>query len=149
MLHSEKKFIDKVLESGRGLSVEVVGHRPSVLVRALRKRLRMNQRQLAKRVGVPQSYIAKIESGAKKPTLETMEKVLRGLYCSYAIILIPEVDLDDVIQKRAHLTAQKRVKHIAGTMALEEQLPKENALKEMIEEETARLLDSHTTKIWD
>src|SRR5579872_7586044 len=149
MLHSEKEFIDKVLESGRMLSIEITGHRPGVLVRAMRKRLRMNQRQLAKRIGLPQSYIAKIESGAKKPTLDTLEKVLRGLYCSYAFVLIPETDIDELIRKQARLMAQKRVRYVAGTMALEEQLPKEQDLKEMIEEETNRLIDSKTSKIWD
>ena len=52
-------------------------------------------------------------------------------------------DIRDVI------AAEKRIKYVAGTMALEEQRPSRKALQEMIEEEKQKLLASETTKIWD
>lgn len=109
----------------------------------------MTQNQLAKRVGLPQSYIAKIESGATKPTIETLEKILRGLRCSLAFLLIPEIDPDAWLEQQALAVAQKRVNYVAGTMALEAQRPKQEALREMIEEEKNKLLNSKTPKIWD
>ncbi len=44
-----------------------------------RKELRLNQRELAERCGVPQSTIARIESGAVTPKLETLLKVCREM----------------------------------------------------------------------
>lgn len=44
-----------------------------------RKELRLNQRELAERCGVPQSTIARMESGAVTPKLETLLKVCREL----------------------------------------------------------------------
>jgi len=149
MLGAEKKFIDKVLKAGKGLSKEILFHEAGILIRSLRKRLRMTQKQLAKRTEVPQSYIAKLESGKTSPSLQTLEKIFRSLGCSLALILVPETDPDTVLKKQAFLAAQKRVKRIAGTMALEEQLPRKEALEEMLLSEQKRLLDSETSKIWD
>jgi len=44
-----------------------------------RKELRLNQRELAERCGVPQSTIARMESGAVTPKLETLLKVCREM----------------------------------------------------------------------
>ncbi len=44
-----------------------------------RKELGLNQRELAERCGVPQSTIARMESGAVTPKLDTLIKVCRVL----------------------------------------------------------------------
>jgi len=44
-----------------------------------RQELKLNQRELAERCGVPQSTIARMESGAVTPKLETLVKVCREL----------------------------------------------------------------------
>lgn len=149
MLRSEKKFIDQFLNQGSSIPQEFLGHHPRILIRMLRKRLRMTQKQLAKRVGLPQSYIAKIESGSKYPTVPMMEKILRGFHCSLVFLIVPEMDPDEVLERQALEVARKKIKYVAGTMALEEQLPNKEIIEEMIEEEKKRLLDSETTKIWD
>jgi len=149
-LRSEKKFIDQVLKTGAKLPKEVTGQLPGVLLRLLRKRLRMTQKQLAKRTKLPQSYIASVESGKKVPPFATWEKIFRALYCSLTFLLVPEaLQTDAILERQARIAAQKRVRYTAGTMALEEQLPGKGALQEMVEEETQRLLNSNTTKIWD
>ena len=148
-LRSEEKFIDQVLDAGAKLHKEVVGHSPGVLLRSLRKRLRMTQRQLAKRSGFPQPYIASIESGRKKPPMNTLEKIFRALYCSVTFLLVPEVKANKILENQANEAATKRVRYVAGTMALEKQLPEKQTLREMIAEEKQRLLSSKTTKIWD
>ena len=109
----------------------------------------MTQKQLANRADLPQSYIAKIESGSKKPPIETLEKIFRSLNCSLTFLLIPEVDVDQLLEQQARMAAEKRVKYVAGTMALEDQLPSKKHLREMVEEEKKELLSSETTKIWD
>ena len=149
MIRSEQQFIDSLIDTGRRLSHELIVHTPRILLRLLRKRLRMTQKQLAKRVGIPQSYIAKIESGAKNPTLNTLDKIFRALDCSLTFLIIAQETPDQMLERQAEIAAKKRIKYVAGTMALEEQLPSKNTLQEMIQEEKKRLLHSNTTKIWD
>ena len=48
------------------------------LVRLARSRANLTQRELAERSGVPQSVIARIESGSRQPTLPTLDRVLAG-----------------------------------------------------------------------
>jgi len=48
------------------------------LVRLARARADLTQRQLAELSGVPQSVIARIESGSRQPTIPTLERVLAG-----------------------------------------------------------------------
>jgi len=48
-------------------------------IRYLRKRAGLTQRELARRAGVSQSLIARIESGAIDPRLSTLRKILKVL----------------------------------------------------------------------
>jgi transcriptional regulator with XRE-family HTH domain len=48
------------------------------LVRLARERAGLTQRQLAERAGVPQSVIARIESGTRQPSLPTLDHILAG-----------------------------------------------------------------------
>lgn len=50
-----------------------------------RKELGLNQRELAERCGVPQSTIARMESGAVTPKTETLVKVCRELGLKLAV----------------------------------------------------------------
>jgi transcriptional regulator with XRE-family HTH domain len=48
------------------------------LLRHARRRGGLSQRELAKRTGVPQPAIARIESGHSVPRTDTLERLLRG-----------------------------------------------------------------------
>jgi len=48
-------------------------------VKSIRTRLRLTQAELAKRAGVTQAYIAKIEAGEADPRLSTMERISKAL----------------------------------------------------------------------
>jgi transcriptional regulator with XRE-family HTH domain len=67
------------------------------LVRLARARAGLTQRQLAERAGVPQSVIARIESGARQPTIPTLERVLAGAGTEVRYRLEPLDDHDDVL----------------------------------------------------
>jgi transcriptional regulator with XRE-family HTH domain len=47
-------------------------------LRQARRRADLTQRDLAERLGVPQSQIAKIESGAVVPRVDTLDRFLRA-----------------------------------------------------------------------
>ena len=121
----------------------------SALVRMVREKLYMTQAQLAKRAGVPQSHIAKIEIGKMHPRLDTLQKILKALHCDLLLVPKPVQDLDAIIHERISQIAKKRVDSVAGTMRLEDQSPPSQLLDDMRHEEESKLLRNPTSKIWE
>ena len=58
------------------------------LIRTARRNRRLTQRVLARRTGVAQPTIARIESGRENPRLETVERLLTA--CGYVIEALPK-----------------------------------------------------------
>jgi transcriptional regulator with XRE-family HTH domain len=59
----------------------------SAAVRDLRKVRGLSQRQLAGRMGVPRTYISKIENGKAMPTLSSMDRLARALQVDISALL--------------------------------------------------------------
>jgi len=57
------------------------------VLRQARRRTGLTQRQLAERAGVPQSQIAKIESGAVVPRVDTLDRLLEA--CGEGLEALP------------------------------------------------------------
>ena len=98
---TQKKILDTVAHYAIALPEELKKLPISILIRLLRKRLHMTQHNLAVRAKVPQSFIAKIESGREKPKLTTLEKIFSALFCEYVLIPIPIASFDEILQKQA------------------------------------------------
>jgi transcriptional regulator with XRE-family HTH domain len=71
------------------------------LLRRARARKGLTQRQLAELAGVPQSSIAKIESGARQPTLPVLTRILVAVDLEPRIALETYDDHDDVLDATA------------------------------------------------
>lgn len=121
----------------------------SALIRMLRDKLFMTQAQLAKRAGVPQSHIAKIEIGKMHPRLDTLQKILNALHCNLLLVPKPVQDLDAIIHERIDQVAKKKVAGVAGTMRLEDQSLPSQLEEDMWHEERFKLLRNPTSKIWE
>lgn len=67
------------------------------LLRRARAQKGLSQRQLAELAGVPQSSIAKIESGARQPTLPVLTRILVAVDLEPRIALEAYDDHDDVL----------------------------------------------------
>ena len=59
-------------------SLPIIQNLPT-LVRGGRKRLKLSQRELAKKVGIVKTYVAKIESGDKIPGTIVFLKLIKEL----------------------------------------------------------------------
>jgi|JI9StandDraft_1071089.scaffolds.fasta_scaffold415650_1 predicted DNA-binding mobile mystery protein A len=119
------------------------------IIRLLRKRLHMTQKQLAARSGIPQSFVSKLESGDQEPTLKTLRKLFKALSCSLVVVPVAQEPFDDVLWRQAKKYAQKNLDYVEGTMSLEKQLPDKQFMEALLEDETKRLLYSKTSQIWD
>ena len=57
------------------------------LLRYARRRAGLTQRALAERAGVPQPYVARIESGRVDPSVSALSRLLRA--CETTLLVIP------------------------------------------------------------
>lgn len=65
------------------------------VLRVARARIGLSQRQLAQAAGVPQSTIARIESGARQPSLPVLARILAAVDLEPRITLAPYDAHDD------------------------------------------------------
>jgi transcriptional regulator with XRE-family HTH domain len=81
------------------------------LVREARKRAGLTQAELAARAGTTQSAIARLESGATTPTLETISKLVRAAGFDLTIGIAKTDDDHDwsLVQQNLRLTPTQRV----------------------------------------
>lgn len=77
-----QKYMDKQMKDPE-FAAEFEAMRPEYeAIRALisaRLESRMTQKELAKRTGIRQSNISRIESGASSPTIDTLARIAAGL----------------------------------------------------------------------
>lgn len=84
----------------------------------------LSQRELARRSGVPQAAISRIERGLVSPRTETLDRLLRACGKDVALIVRPGTGLDrTLIRDKLHLTTTERarlaVKEWENTRALD------------------------------
>ncbi|MDX6768971.1 MAG: helix-turn-helix domain-containing protein [Elusimicrobiota bacterium] len=78
------------------------GQRPQDLLRAYRSALRMSQKELARRAGLTQSHVARLESGAVDAQWGTWKRLFDAMACD--LLLVPRP------RKRPHdLLAEARL----------------------------------------
>jgi transcriptional regulator with XRE-family HTH domain len=69
------------------VSAPVEGLQVASAVRDLRHVRNLSQRQLAARMGVPRTYISKIENGKAMPTLSSLDRLARALQVDISALL--------------------------------------------------------------
>nr|VTP01801.1 anaerobic benzoate catabolism transcriptional regulator [Mycobacterium riyadhense] len=85
------------------------------LLRIARARTAMSQRDLAQAANVPQSTIARIESGARQPSLPVLARILAAVGLELRIILDNYDAHDDVLDiDEAQLSQEQRRVRRAG-----------------------------------
>ncbi|MBI4679110.1 MAG: helix-turn-helix domain-containing protein [Elusimicrobia bacterium] len=122
---------------------------PHQLTRLVREHLCMTQAQLARRCGLPQSHVAKIESGKVDIQVGTLRRIFRALSCGLVLAPKPGKDLGQMVREQARKAAVQRVRRVAGTMAMEKQRPEEGMIEELIRAEAERLLRKRSSAIWE
>ncbi len=119
-------------------------------IRAIRDSLGMSMRQLADRMGVGQSRIARIEqdelSGAL--TIKTLERIADNLDCIFVYGFAPRTTLEDTVRKQAVHIARERMNEISHHMYLEAQELTNHHSKAAFENIVEEILES-PAKLWD
>lgn len=144
---TDEKIIDRLV-SGTGHS-EAAGMDVFSMVRIIRKSLWMTQAQLARRVGLPQSHIARIETGKLDAQLSTLKRIFTALGTELSLRPIFRRSPKKAVEERAKALAERRVTRLMGTMALEKQAPDRRTRKALLRSELDRIMKSRSTAIWE
>jgi len=149
MISEDEDFIDKLLLIGKEVPREVLLKDARFIVKMLRKKLHMTQRQLAKRTSLPQSHIAKIELGKISPSLETYKKIFKSLGCDFGSIVLPKTAPQTLLEQQALRLAERRVAAMMLSLQKEGFPASEQYIKECIEKEKKEILQSPSSRVWD
>ncbi len=80
-------------------------------IRRMRKELGLTQEELARKAGVTQAYIAKLESGKVDPRLSTFNRILQALLeCKKAHLRARDVMSSPVISVKPYDTVEKVIR---------------------------------------
>jgi predicted DNA-binding mobile mystery protein A len=120
-------------------------------IRTIRKSLGMSSRQLARRTGISQQRLSKIEQqeiiGEVK--LSTIKKIAEGLNCVFVYALIPETSINELIRKQAQKIVEKRFERVTASMVLEDQEVYGHEKKNSYELAIEKLIDKMDKTFWD
>lgn len=146
---SEKLLIEEITQAAQKTRVAVRGLTIGALIKSIRVQLGMSQKALAKRAGVPQSTISRIEQEERDANLSTLNKILSAISCDLVIVPLLQDSIDAIRRKQARKMAEKQVRYLKGTMNLEDQQPDSRFIAELIKQEEERLLQGSNSKLWD
>ena len=145
---SEVILIKEVTQISQKMKTVIRGLTIGALIKSIRTQLGMSQKILAKRAGVPQSTVSRIEQSQKDVSLSTLNKILNAIACDLVIAPLLQDSIDAIRLKQAKKIAEMRIRYLKGTMNLEEQLPDSRFIEELLKQEEERLLNGPNTQLW-
>ncbi len=146
---SEILLIEEVMQSLQGVKIAKRGLTIGALIKSIRTQLGMSQMALAKRSGVRQTTVSRIEGGQSDANLSTLNKILDAISCELVIAPLLQDSIDAIRRKQARKIAEKQVHYLKGTMNLEKQQPDSRFVEELIKQEEERLLQGPNARLWE
>ncbi len=120
-------------------------------IKTIRDALGLSAKQLAKKTGMDQPRISRLERTEKQGnmTLATLQKIAQGLNMKFVYGFVPEESLEAMVKVQAKHIALNRLKRLNDTMRLEKQglsdPEQEQALQDMID----KILVDPPKDFWD
>ena len=108
-------------------------------IKSIREALGMSAKDVAKKVGIDQSRISRLENAEKNGNvkLSSLQRIATGLGMEFVYGIVPKNTLESLVREQALKIAKDKMKRLSHTMHLELQElsddEKENALKDMID----------------
>lgn len=146
---AERTFIQEVVDESKKLKLAMRGLSIGSLIKLIRQHMGMSQKALAKRAGVPQSTVSRIEQGQRDASLSTLTKILDALSCDLVISPVLRESIEMSRRRQARKMAEKQIHYLKGTMNLEDQQPDAQFTQTLLQEEETRLLQGPDYKLWE
>lgn len=120
-------------------------------LRTMRTSLGMSGAQLARRMGLTRDAISKFEKAELDGgiTIKSMQSLAQSMNARFVYAIVPEGDIDEIIERRAHQKAEKLVKEASVHMALEAQSLSQERYNEQVKRLAREMLDTTPSKLWD
>ncbi|MEQ3763036.1 MAG: mobile mystery protein A [Alcanivorax sp.] len=120
-------------------------------IRTVRQALGMSGAQLARRMGVTRGLVSNTEKAelAGGVTIKAMQNMAHSMNCRFVYAIVPEHDIEEIVQKRALEKARAQVKQVSVHMALEEQALSEEKLREQVQSFAEELLKNSNSDLWN
>ncbi|MBO4439077.1 MAG: mobile mystery protein A [Spirochaetaceae bacterium] len=115
-------------------------------ISSVREAIGMTASQLAKRLGVTQPRITKMESNEENLKLSTMKKVAEALNCEFVYYFKPKTSFQDIVEEQAVKKSYEILKNVNINMALENQ---GISIEEAIKDFASDFINNKTKQIWD
>lgn len=115
-------------------------------INTVREAIGMTAVQFARRLGVTQPRIAKIESNEENLKISTMKKAAEALDCEFVYYFKPKTTFQDIVQNQAKKKAEEILLGVNLNMALENQdIQTQEAVNDMAND----FINENTKRIWD
>jgi predicted DNA-binding mobile mystery protein A len=124
---------------------------PKGWLRAIRDALGMTTTQFARRLGVSQPRIVKLEKAEVDGTitLQTLQRAAEALGCHVVYTLVPDKPLANTVRERAEALADRMASAVEQSMRLENQGVKDKSAARALREETIEDLLRRPARLWD
>ena len=116
-------------------------------VKAIREALGLTTTQLAKKLGVKQPRVFKIEKEESSLSLNSLQEVADALNCKLVYALVPKTNLEEMAYNQARKKAMKIMAEVTHNMALENQAPIHDKIE--MEDMIQEFLNGSQARLWD
>ena len=131
---SELKSVNNIIPHGSGW------------INTVREAIGMTAIQLAKRLGVSQPRITKMETNEENLKLSTMKKTAEAMNCEFVYYFKPKTTFQNLVEAQAQKKAAEILQSVNINMALEDQ---EISADENIKDFATDLINSKIKQIWE
>jgi len=120
-------------------------------LRTVRKALGMSGAQLGRKLDVTRGAVSINEKAelSRGITIKTMQQMAESMGCRFVYAVVPEIDVEDILMKRARVKATKQVRNASVHMALENQLLAEEKLVAEVERLAKEMIETSPSDLWN
>ena len=120
-------------------------------INEMRRALGMSAAQMARRLKVRQSTVAKLEKSEAEETisLQSLRKAAEVLDCTLVYAFVPRKSLESYVQTQAQRRAREIVERVDHTMSLEAQGRSLEEKAREIEELAAEMVRTMSRELWE
>ncbi|MET0066226.1 MAG: mobile mystery protein A [Candidatus Thiodiazotropha sp.] len=120
-------------------------------LRTARKALGMSGAQLARRLGVTRAMVSNTERAEQDGgvTLKTLQNMAQAMDCRLVYAIIPEQEIEAILQARAYKKAREQVMAAGVQMALEAQTLSQDKLDEQVQRLARDILEKRGSQLWN
>ncbi|MET0091013.1 MAG: mobile mystery protein A [Candidatus Thiodiazotropha sp.] len=120
-------------------------------LRTARKALGMSGAQLARRLGVTRAMVSNTERAEQDGgvTLKTLQNMAQAMDCRLVYAIIPEQEIEAILQARAYKKAREQVMAAGVQMALEAQTLSQDKLDEQVQRLAREILEKRGSLLWN